>query len=75
MLCLCVCVPNLQDKYDVICSHTDHAIEFVKRMSNFMKDRANVEQNYAKDLRYAPTAALSVIVYAPSASIAVMFVP
>ena len=47
-MCVCVCV---QDQYEVVCSHTDQGIEFIKRVSNFVKDRIHAEQQYARELR------------------------
>ena len=40
-----------QDQYDKVCAHTDHGIEFVKRVSSFVEKRIHVEQSYAKELR------------------------
>ena len=47
-VCVCVCV---QDQYEVVCNHTDQGIEFIKRVSNFVKDRIHAEQQYARELR------------------------
>lgn len=41
----------VQDQYEVVCGHTDQGIEFVKRVSNFVKDRIHAEQQYARELR------------------------
>lgn len=42
---------DLWDQYEVVCNHTDQGIEFIKRVSNFVKDRIHAEQQYARELR------------------------
>ena len=43
--------PHTQDQYDTICQYTEQGIEHVKRVSNYVKDRIHIENNYAKELR------------------------
>ncbi|XP_019849936.1 PREDICTED: formin-binding protein 1-like isoform X2 [Amphimedon queenslandica] len=42
---------ELWDQYEAICTHTDHEIEFIRRVSSFVKDRIHAETVYAKELR------------------------
>jgi thyroid hormone receptor interactor 10 len=41
----------VQDQYDKLLQYTDHGIEFVKRVESFVKERIEIEQDYAKKLR------------------------
>uniref|UniRef100_A0A8C2E9W9 Thyroid hormone receptor interactor 10b n=1 Tax=Cyprinus carpio TaxID=7962 RepID=A0A8C2E9W9_CYPCA len=41
----------LQDQHDVIERHTQSGLDLLERYVKFVKDRAEVEQNYAKQLR------------------------
>lgn len=45
--------PHKQDQYDKVSTHLDQGIEFVKRIREFVKERAKAEESYAKELRYA----------------------
>ena len=40
-----------QDKLDLISSHTHQGIEFVDKVSKFVKERCRLEAEYAKELR------------------------
>jgi hypothetical protein len=42
---------DLWDQYDKLLQYTDHGIEFVKRVESFVKERIEIEQDYAKKLR------------------------
>lgn len=42
-----------QDQYDVIEKHTQSGLDLVDRYIKFAKERTEIEQNYAKQLRYA----------------------
>ncbi len=50
-MCLIFVRSCLQDQYEKVCVHTDHGIEFIKRVQTFMEKRIAVEQSYAKELR------------------------
>lgn len=63
-MCVCLCIymcVNLcssvlflfQDQYDVIEKHTQSGLDLVERYIKFVKERTEVEQNYAKQLRCA----------------------
>jgi len=41
----------LQDQHDVIERHTQSGLDLLDRYLKFVKERAEVEQNYAKQLR------------------------
>ena len=49
-LSTCYCSSS-QDQYDKISSHTEHGIEFTKKVATFVEKRISVEHSYAKDLR------------------------
>lgn len=42
---------ELWDKRDQVEKHTQQGIDFLEKCANFMKARAKIEQDYAKDLR------------------------
>uniref|UniRef100_A0A6Q2XSM5 Thyroid hormone receptor interactor 10 n=1 Tax=Esox lucius TaxID=8010 RepID=A0A6Q2XSM5_ESOLU len=54
---ICVCVfcnlmfSLLQDQYDVIDKHTQSGLDLVERYVKFVKERTEIEQGYAKQLR------------------------
>lgn len=41
-----------QDQYENISLHTQKGIDFLERYGHFIKDRSNIEMEYAKSLRY-----------------------
>uniref|UniRef100_A0A8C6SCX5 Thyroid hormone receptor interactor 10a n=1 Tax=Neogobius melanostomus TaxID=47308 RepID=A0A8C6SCX5_9GOBI len=41
----------LQDQYDIIEKHTQSGLELVEKYVKFVKERTEIEQNYAKQLR------------------------
>lgn len=43
--------PFLQDQYDIIEKHTQSGLELVEKYVKFVKERTEIEQNYAKQLR------------------------
>lgn len=47
-----LCMVCLQDQHDVIERHTQSGLDLLERYVKFVKDRAEVEQNYAKQLRF-----------------------
>lgn len=40
-----------QDQYDIIEKHTQSGLELVEKYVKFVKERTEIEQNYAKQLR------------------------
>ncbi|KXJ20304.1 cdc42-interacting protein 4 [Exaiptasia diaphana] len=42
---------DLWDQFDLISAHTHSGIEFVEKVSKFVKERAQIEANYARELR------------------------
>lgn len=44
-------VPSPQDQYDIIDKHTQSGLELVEKYVKFVKERTEIEQNYAKQLR------------------------
>lgn len=44
-----------QDQFDNLDKHTQWGIDFLERYSKFVKERLEIEQNYAKQLRYEKT--------------------
>lgn len=40
-----------QDQYDIIEKHTQSGLELVEKYVKFAKERTEIEQNYAKQLR------------------------
>lgn len=53
LICLSCCF--LQDQYDIIEKHTQSGLELVEKYVKFVKERTEIEQNYAKQLRQAST--------------------
>lgn len=51
LICLSCCF--LQDQYDIIEKHTQSGLELVEKYVKFVKERTEIEQNYAKQLRQA----------------------
>lgn len=51
LICLSFCF--LQDQYDIIEKHTQSGLELVEKYVKFVKERTEIEQNYAKQLRQA----------------------
>lgn len=47
---LCSCSFS-QDQYDVIDKHTQSGLDLVERYIKFVKERTEIEQSYAKQLR------------------------
>lgn len=45
----------LQDQFDNLDKHTQWGIDFIERYAKFVKERLDIEQNYAKQLRYTHT--------------------
>lgn len=45
----------LQDQFDNLDKHTQWGIDFLERYAKFVKERLDIEQNYAKQLRYTRT--------------------
>lgn len=57
-VCVCVNVCSsvlflFQDQYDVIEKHTQSGLDLVERYIKFVKERTEIEQHYAKQLRCA----------------------
>lgn len=51
-LSLFVCRASFpQDQYDIIEKHTQSGLELVEKYVKFVKERTEIEQNYAKQLR------------------------
>lgn len=44
--------PLPQDQFDNLEKHTQWGIEFVERYTKFVKERSEIELNYAKQIRY-----------------------
>lgn len=44
-----------QDQYDVIDKHTQSGLDLMERYIKFVKERTDIEQNYAKQLRWTWT--------------------
>lgn len=42
----------LQDQFENLDKHTQWGIDFLERYGKFVKERLEIEQNYAKQLRY-----------------------
>lgn len=42
----------LQDQFDNLEKHTQWGIEFVEKYSKFVKERSEIETNYAKQIRW-----------------------
>uniref|UniRef100_A0AAQ6ALV5 Thyroid hormone receptor interactor 10b n=1 Tax=Amphiprion ocellaris TaxID=80972 RepID=A0AAQ6ALV5_AMPOC len=49
LICLSCSFP--QDQYDIIEKHTQSGLELVEKYVKFVKERTEIEQNYAKQLR------------------------
>ena len=43
--------PLLQDQFDNVSTHTLKGVEFLEKYGRFQKDRCDVENRYAADLR------------------------
>lgn len=43
---------HLQDQFENLDKHTQWGIDFLERYGKFVKERLEIEQNYAKQLRY-----------------------
>lgn len=41
----------LQDQYDILDKHTQSGLDLVDKYMKFVKERTDIEQNYAKQLR------------------------
>lgn len=41
----------LQDQYDILDKHTQSGLDLVEKYVKFVKERTEIEQNYAKQLR------------------------
>lgn len=46
---------HLQDQFESLDKHTQWGIDFLERYAKFVKERLEIEQNYAKQLRYTHT--------------------
>jgi len=49
-----ICSPSLsslQDQFDNLEKHTQWGIEFVEKYTKFVKERSEIETNYAKQIR------------------------
>lgn len=53
----CLFFPSFhsQDQFDNLDKHTQWGIDFVERYAKFVKERLDIEQTYAKQLRYTHT--------------------
>jgi len=47
----CGCVKT-QDQFENIAQHTQHGIDFCDRVGSFLKERCNIENEYAAKLKY-----------------------
>lgn len=52
-----------QDQYDVIDKHTQSGLDLLDRYIKFVKERSEVEQNYAKQLRCGPSECLFIFIW------------
>lgn len=43
-----------QDQFDNLEKHTSWGIDFLERYTKFVKERADIELSYAKQIRYSP---------------------
>lgn len=53
LICFLICLScySPQDQYDIIERHTQSGLELVEKYVKFVKERTEIEQNYAKQLR------------------------
>lgn len=65
LICLSCCF--LQDQYDIIEKHTQSGLELVEKYVKFVKERTEIEQNYAKQLRQDPI--ISIVFYYCSSAV------
>lgn len=59
LICLSFCF--LQDQYDIIEKHTQSGLELVEKYVKFVKERTEIEQNYAKQLRQASIISITIL--------------
>lgn len=52
-----------QDQYDVIDKHTQSGLDLLDRYIKFVKERSEIEQNYAKQLRCGPSECLFIFIW------------
>lgn len=52
-----------QDQYDVIDKHTQSGLDLLDRYIKFVKERSEIEQNYAKQLRCGPSEWLFIFIW------------
>ena len=52
LFCLYHCLFQFQDRRDQVEKHTQQGIDFLEKYAGFIKARAKIEQDYAKDLRF-----------------------
>ena len=52
-------VVSTQDQFENIAQHTQHGIDFCDRISNFLKERSSIENEYAAKLKYVLTSVVS----------------
>lgn len=45
--------PILQDQFDNLEKHTQWGIEYLEKYTKFVKERSEIELNYAKQIRWA----------------------
>lgn len=55
IFCLVFLLFHFQDQFDNLDKHTQWGIDFLERYAKFVKERLDIEQNYAKQLRYKHT--------------------
>lgn len=46
-----ILLPFFQDQYEIIDKHTQWGLDLVEKYVKFVKERTEIEQNYAKQLR------------------------
>lgn len=51
-MCVSALFFYLQDQFENLDKHTQWGIDFLERYGKFVKERLEIEQNYAKQLRY-----------------------
>lgn len=51
----CLLLLDSQDQFENLDKHTQWGIDFLERYAKFVKERLDIEQNYAKQLRYINT--------------------
>uniref|UniRef100_A0A8D3AH86 Formin binding protein 1b n=1 Tax=Scophthalmus maximus TaxID=52904 RepID=A0A8D3AH86_SCOMX len=47
----CICLSEVWDQFDNLEKHTQWGIEFVEKYTKFVKERSEIETNYAKQIR------------------------